>query len=172
MFTFVPTSYLESWPMLLHVHVCTHQLLGVLTNATTCSRMQCGMPSFSHWRLTRHYSGVIMSAMACQITGVSIVCSTVCSGADQRTHQSSASLGFVRGIHRWPVDSPHKGPVTWKMFSFDDIIMTIYRDRLLQFKLNIYLNSDITYLLLLLSLGSVTDTLYENTRGVVGFIYD
>ena len=45
------------------------------------------------------------------------------SGADQRKHQSSASLAFVRGIHRWPVNSPHKGPVTRKMFPFDDIIM-------------------------------------------------
>ena len=46
-----------------------------------------------------------------------------CSGADQRKHQSPASMAFVRGIHRWPVGSPHKGPVTWKMFSFDDVIM-------------------------------------------------
>ena len=52
--------------------------------------------------------------MASQITGVSIVCSTVCSSADKRKHQSSASLAFLRGIHRWPVVSPHKGPVTWK----------------------------------------------------------
>ena len=64
-----------------------------------------------------------MSAIASQITGVSIVYSTVCSGADQRKHQSSASLAFVRGIHRWPVDSPHKGPVTRKIFPFDDVIM-------------------------------------------------
>ena len=64
-----------------------------------------------------------MSAMASQITGASIVCLTVCSGADQRKHQSSASLAFVSGIHRWLVDSPHKGPVTRKMFSFDDVIM-------------------------------------------------
>ena len=70
-----------------------------------------------------HYSDVIMSAMASQITGVSIVCSIVCSGTDQRKLQSSASLAFVRGIHRWPVDSPHKGPVTQKMFPFDDVIM-------------------------------------------------
>ena len=69
------------------------------------------------------YSDVIMSAMASQIIGVSIVCSIVCSGIDQRKHQSSASLAFVRGIHRWPVASPHKGPVTRKMFPFDDIIM-------------------------------------------------
>ena len=59
-----------------------------------------------------HYSGIIMSAMASQITGASIVCSAASSGADQRKHQSSASLAFVMGIHRWPVDSPHKGPVT------------------------------------------------------------
>ena len=37
--------------------------------------------------------------------------------------QSSASLAFVSGIHRWPVNSPHKGPVTRKMFLFDDIIV-------------------------------------------------
>ena len=59
--------------------------------------------------LTSHYSDVMMSALASQITGVSVVCLTVCSGADQRKHQSSASLAFVRGIHRWQVDPPHKG---------------------------------------------------------------
>ena len=47
-----------------------------------------------------HYSVVIIRAMASQITGVAIVCSAVRSGADQRKHQSSASLAFVRGIHR------------------------------------------------------------------------
>ena len=40
-----------------------------------------------------------------------------------KKHQSSASLALVRGIHRWPVYSPHKGPVTRKMFPFDDVIM-------------------------------------------------
>ena len=60
--------------------------------------------------------------MASQITGISIIYSSVCSGSDQRKHQSSASLGFVRGIHRWPVNSPHKGPVTRKIFPFDDVI--------------------------------------------------
>ena len=64
-----------------------------------------------------------MSMMASQITGVSIVCSTVCSGKDSRKHQSFMSLPFVRGIHRWPVDSPPKGPVMRQMFQFDDIIM-------------------------------------------------
>ena len=65
-----------------------------------------------------------MSAMASQITSLTIVYSTVYSGADQRKHQSSASLSFMRGIHRWPVNSPHKGPVTRKMFPFDDVIMS------------------------------------------------
>ena len=64
-----------------------------------------------------------MSPMASQITGVSIVYSTVCSGADQRKHQRSASLAIVRGIQRWPVISPHKGPVTRKMFPLDDVTM-------------------------------------------------
>ena len=63
-----------------------------------------------------HHSDVIMSAMASQITGVSIVHSTVYSGADQRKHQISASQAFVRGIHQWPVNSPHKGPLTRKCF--------------------------------------------------------
>ena len=65
-----------------------------------------------------------MSEMASQITGVSIVCSTVFSGADQRKHQSSASLAFVWGIHRWPVNATHKGRVRRKMFPFDDVIMS------------------------------------------------
>ena len=70
-----------------------------------------------------HYNDVIMSAMAFQITGIAIVCSTVGSGADQRKYQSSASLAFVRGIHRLPVNSPLKRTATRKMFSSDDVIM-------------------------------------------------
>ena len=71
-----------------------------------------------------HYSDVIMSPIAYKITVVSIVCAIVDSDEDQRKHKSSASLDFVRGIHRRPVNFPHKGPVTWKMSSFDDVIMT------------------------------------------------
>ena len=70
-----------------------------------------------------HYCDVIMGAMASQITSLTIVYSIVYSGADQRKHQRSASLVFVRGIHRRPVNSPHKWPVTRKMFPFDDVIM-------------------------------------------------
>ena len=69
------------------------------------------------------YNDVIMSAMASQITSLAIIYSTVYSGADQRKHQSSASLAFVRGIYRWPVNSPHKEPVMRKMFPFDDVIL-------------------------------------------------
>ena len=68
-------------------------------------------------------SHVIMGAIASQITSLTIVYSIVYSDADQRKHQSSASLAFVRGIHRGPVNSPHKWPVTRKMFPFDDVIM-------------------------------------------------
>ena len=66
-----------------------------------------------------HYNDVIIGAIVSQITSLTIVY----SDADQRKHQSSASLTFVRGIHRWPVNSPHKWPVTRKMFPFGDVIM-------------------------------------------------
>ena len=71
-----------------------------------------------------HYNDVLMSSMASRITSLKIVYLTVYWGADQRNYQSSVSLAFVRGIYRWPVNSPRKGPVTRKMFPFDDIIMT------------------------------------------------
>ena len=75
---------------------------------------------------TLHYSDVIMGAMASQITSRTIVYSTVYSGADQRKRQSSASLAFVRRIHRGPVNSPHKWAVTRKLVPFDDVIMSRY----------------------------------------------
>ena len=78
-----------------------------------------------HHTLSRfHYDDVIMSAIASQITSLAIVNSTVYSNADKKNHQSSASLAFVWGIHRGPVNSPHKWPVTRKMFPFDDVIMS------------------------------------------------
>ena len=63
-----------------------------------------------------------MGTIPSQITNLTIVYSTLYSDADQRKYQSSASLAFVRGIHRIPVNSPHKWPVTRKMFPFDDVI--------------------------------------------------
>ena len=70
-----------------------------------------------------------MDAMASKITSLTIVYSTVYLDADQRKYQRSASLAFVRGINRWPLNSPHKGPVTRKMFPFDYVFMytTMFR---------------------------------------------
>ena len=56
-----------------------------------------------------HYTDVIMTTIASQITSLTVVYSTVYSDADQRKHQSS----------------PHKGPVTRKMFPFDDVFMVM-----------------------------------------------
>ena len=70
-----------------------------------------------------HYRDIIMGAMASQIPNLTIVYWTVYSDADQRKHESSASLAFVWRIHRGPVKSPHKCPMTRKMFPFDDVIM-------------------------------------------------
>ena len=64
-----------------------------------------------------------MGAMASLIISLTIVYSTDYSDADQRKHQSSASLNFVRGIHRGPVNFPHKWPATRKMSPFDGVIM-------------------------------------------------
>ena len=78
--------------------------------------MICPKQKADEARITNHYSDVRIGAMASQITSPTIVYSTVYLGADQRKYQRSASLAFVRGIHRWPGNSPHKGPVTRKMF--------------------------------------------------------
>ena len=69
------------------------------------------------------YSDVIMGTVASQITILMNVYSSVNSGAYKK-HQSSASLSFVWGIDRWPVNSPHKWPVTRKLFPSDDVITT------------------------------------------------
>ena len=79
-----------------------------------------------HWTNTvyaKHYNDVIMGVIASQITSLTTVYSTVYSDADQRKHQSSASLAFVWGIHRGPVNSPQKWPVIQKKVPFDDVIM-------------------------------------------------
>ena len=72
-----------------------------------------------------HYSDVRMGAIASQFTSLTIVFSTVYSDADHRKHQSPTSLAFERGTRRWPVNSPHKGPRTRKMFPFHDVIMIL-----------------------------------------------
>ena len=74
-----------------------------------------------------HYNDVIMRAMASQINSPTIVYSTVYSGVNQRKHESSVSLAFVRGIQRGPVNFPHKVPVTRKMFPFDNVTMCLIK---------------------------------------------
>ena len=86
-----------------------------------------------------------MSAMASEITGASVVYSTFCSDADQTKYQSSASLAFVRGIHRWPVNSPHKGPVKRKMFQFGDVIMGYWPVSVLPRDIMVATNAHIRY---------------------------
>ena len=104
--------------------------------------------SWYHCRVFRlpyksHYNDVLMSIIASQITSLTFVYSTVYSSADQRKHQSSASLAFLWGIHRGPVNSPHKWPVTRKMFPFDDVIMTCYFQYDIMFPVTEILNDKI-----------------------------
>ena len=104
-----------------YVPICD-QCICIKTQYVFC--IYRGFPISVNTRLTLlQYITVTIIAMASQIIDVSIVYSTFCSCADQRKHQSLVSLALVRGIHRWPVDSPHQRPVTRKMFPFDDVIM-------------------------------------------------
>ena len=91
-----------------------------------------------------HYNDVIMGAIGSEITSLTIVYSIVYSDANQRKHQSSASLAFVRGIHRGPVNSPHKWPVTRKMFPFHDVIV-YYNINHAEKTLNSSINTDMAY---------------------------
>ena len=87
------------------------------------------LPISQHWfkwyaiNWAHHYTDVIIGTIASQTSSLTIVYSTIYSDADQRKHQSFALLAFVWEIHRRPVNSPHKWPVTRKMFPFDDVIM-------------------------------------------------
>ena len=74
---------------------------------------------YSYITLWRHQMAVMVS----QITSQLSVCSTVCSDCQQRNSKGPRYWTFVRGIHRGPVDSSHKGTVTWKMFPCDDVVM-------------------------------------------------
>ena len=105
--------------LIFHRTWCLRQKFSALSKKLTISALYPYIFIFT----SGHYTDVIMGAIASQITSLTIVYSTVYSGADQRKHQSSASLAFVRGIHRGAVNSPHKWPVTRKMFPFDDVIM-------------------------------------------------
>ena len=82
-----------------------------------------GYPDSTHYHeYLQHYSDVMMSPVATQIFGVSIVYLTIGSGADKKTPKLHVT-GLCWGIHRWTVNSSHKGPVTRKMFPFDGVIL-------------------------------------------------
>ena len=116
----------------IHIHkwivIYMHSLFSLSNEFTTtisstrlCHNLTCHCPTIL---LTScHYGDVIMGAIASQITSLTIVYTIVYSDADQIKHQSSAPLAFVWEIHRGPVNSPHKWPVTRKLFPFDDVIM-------------------------------------------------
>ena len=94
-------------------------IFGNLNRKSQTSKDTAALLCWHNMELSLHYNDATMSAMASQITSLTIVYSTVYSGADQRKHQTSASLAFVWGIHR----GPDKWPVTRRMFPFDDVIM-------------------------------------------------
>ena len=103
---------------------CMVQLLAGIISLKRVLEANPGRSHGSADTLPLGHSTKIMYAMASQITSLAIVYSAVLSGANHRKHQSSASLAFVRGIHRWPMNSPHKRLGTRKLFPFDDVIMT------------------------------------------------
>ena len=94
-----------------------------VNNLVECIRSIWWRMNTCMWTYGWHCSDVIVGTMASQITSLTIVYSSVYPVAYQRKHQSSVSLSFGRGIHRWSVNSPHKRPVTRKMLPFDDVIM-------------------------------------------------
>ena len=105
--------------------MCTHsRYFCTISWSTPCGSM---MP---------HYDDVIMTTMAAQITSLTVVYSTVYSDANQREHQSSASLAFVWGIHRDRWIPRTKGQLRRKCFHlmtsswFDDIDLDQYWLRL------------------------------------------
>ena len=118
--------HLQNVGHFVHCHVFNVSIFQVWSHGITC-------PLWHIWSVLQmqltcqgrasHYDDVIIGAIASLITSLTFVYSTVYSGADQIKHQSSASLAFVWGIHRGPVNSPYRWPVTRKMFPFVDVIM-------------------------------------------------
>ena len=110
-----------NWPFVLGIH----RLL-MISAHTWCSNMYMSQRHiYTIITVCMHYSDVIIGEMASRITSLTIAISTVHLGANQRKHQRSASLAFVRGTHRWPENSSQKWPVTRKMFPYDGFTRTI-----------------------------------------------
>ena len=80
----------------------------------------------------RHCSDVIMGTVATQITSQPasrLFSQPFIQAQIKENTKVPRNWPFVRGIHRWPVNSPHKGPVTRKLFPFDDVIMGTFSKR-------------------------------------------
>ena len=120
-FVRIPTPFktLESLPSCLpqwsgRHSITTDQTTKYPLSSTHQASMMSILCSMALRTIFHHYNDVISSR---------IIYSAVYSGANQRKHQSPTSLAFVRGIHPWLVNSPHKGPITREMFPFDDVTM-------------------------------------------------
>ena len=90
-------------PPLLFQRSAQEQVLGHRYDShATCYKLysQCGVHTVADTLILRHYNEVTMSAIASQISSLTIVYSTVYSSTDERKHQSPASLAFVKEIHR------------------------------------------------------------------------
>ena len=136
---FVPFVHLFTDPK---IDTCIVNTVDLVLMSSFCSQIMhnnntCTLPNkaiypafclkvYNIHRVTKHvqhYNDVIWARWRLKSPASWMFTQPFFQGADQRKHQRSASLAFVRGIHRWPVNSPHKGPVTRKMFPFDDVIM-------------------------------------------------
>ena len=111
-----PIKYLYAYGFLVLCIYCCY----IITS------MQHRFSGIKRFLFPSHYDDVKMCSMASQITSLTIIYSTVYSGTDLRKHQSSASLAFVQGIHRGPVNSPHKWPVTRKCFHLMTSSWSVY----------------------------------------------
>ena len=117
---------------------------------------------------TLHYNDVIMGPIASQITSLTIVYSIVYSDTDQGKHQSSALLAVVRGIHQGPVNSPHKWPVTRKMFPFDDVIMWTSCSKS---PVACYSWDPMSHIVMLIVIYAVTDTVQMFVEWIVQILF-
>ena len=71
-----------------------------------------------------HYNDVIIGAMASQFTSLRLFTQPFINAQIKKKISKLRVTGLcVRGIHRWPMNSTHKGPVAPRMFPFDDVIM-------------------------------------------------